>query len=150
MRACDEFPVNGLNLLSPIIFFLASKFCRSSQHAFEVQIEISSQSRNGFISQTVSSESGVRIRGVLAPLDSFRSCPFADLVSADIQQGTEQPVGGDRPHAGQSGQTTPSHQAEQHSLGLIATSVTQGDALKIVPSHATQEKIEAGSPRFLL
>jgi hypothetical protein len=95
------------------------------------------------VANAVAGELGVTVSGVFAPSNIALAKERLDFSVAHIDQRADQALGRDRMNAGESSEARAPQQAEENGLGLIVTSVAQGDAVGGAVANQAREKLAA-------
>jgi hypothetical protein len=111
----------------PTFFLFGSLPGETSQIFFERGVPVLAERRQELMTDSVSPEPKVGVRGIFAPLEAVRSQPFQEFVAARFDQGPDKgqsSMPGHGKDASQAGETGPSQETEEDGFGLIIESVS--------------------------
>ncbi len=103
----------------PVIFFGLREIGRLGEQGFQVGIVRFDESGESFQAETVAGEGGVEVGGVIAPLDILSRGPRTDFLTCAGEERADEAIRGDGAHAGETGETRSTDEAEENGFGLI-------------------------------
>lgn len=116
----EDVGVKRVDFARPIVFFGLSERGGLGEEEFEVAIVGFGEGREGFETQAVASEGGVKIGGVFAPFDVLRGGKSADFGAGAMEQrADEMRLGRDGAHGGEASEAAATEKAEENGFGLI-------------------------------
>jgi len=140
----------GLDERIPEVFVLGGKRGEAGEGFFGGWVAGLGQRGEDLMADAVAGQAQVRIGGILTPGDAARGQPGPDFIAPDLNQRTDNALGGDGPDCRESCGRSAAEHAKEHGLGLIGEGMAGGDALQVMVLHGLKEEGPAGVAGCLL
>lgn len=102
------------------------------------------------MTNAIAVEIAAGVGGIFAPGDGVAAKIALDLGAVEVDERTDQAIGGHRADCRQARGAGPTEETEQNRFGLIGAGVAGGDAVELVGPQEVQIKFAAGVASGLL